>query len=480
MLHSRGLPQMAIEPESESTTPGASGSNDPAFNGASPGTLGLAAKIGTALVNSGPPPHRPASSLRPAGSCSTLASAISLSLHGRRPKSMRSMATLNPPETRFSTLKYGDKDELGKAPILDAQTSAQLTRHKALWFDDGSVICRVENTLFCVHMSVLQRHSEFFDDMFKIPQPDFNTVDSLVIEGSTLRHGAQRIPVVTLFDKEEDFANLLTALYDIGPSFGNNDEDDFRVVSGILRLATKYIIDELREMALAHLSIAWPSTLKAWDAREDLSRSYELETIYPAGQRYPHPISVINLAREVDAPSLLVPAFYDLSRYSYSQTFEPQEDDPLFRLQGPPVLSPADLGRLCIGKEHSLHTITTLIQAMGNGQHIRQSGQQHLMSPQFSLLRRSSANGAVCVSAAACRKDFAELVELATQHYLFDRERGCYDPLYVAEELGQLKSAEISECKACAKSLETWAAREREKIWRLLPAWFRLDSTHLI
>jgi len=37
----------------------------------------------------------------------------------------------------------------------------------------------------------------------------------------------------------------------------------------------------------------------------------------------------------------------------------------------------------------------------------------------------------------SCRRDFSELVTLATQDYLFDRERGCKDALYVAEELGQ-------------------------------------------
>lgn len=68
-----------------------------------------------------------------------------------------------------------------------------------------------------------------------------------------------------------------------------------------------------------------------------------------------------------------------------------------------------------------------------------------------------------------------ELVDLATNHYLFDREKGCADPLYVAEELGSLKSFEFSECRACAKSLEGWATKEREKIWKLIPHWFRLD-----
>ena len=42
-------------------------------------------------------------------------------------------------------------------------------------------------------------------------------------------------------------------------------------------------------MALAHVSIAWPSTLKGWDLREDLARGFEVETGLPAAYRYPHP-----------------------------------------------------------------------------------------------------------------------------------------------------------------------------------------------
>jgi hypothetical protein len=170
-------------------------------------------------------------------------------------------------------------------------------------------------------------------------------------------------------------------------------------------------------------------------------------------------------------------------------------------------LSLSDTRRLCLGKESALHAITTLIQSMSNSQSIRNSGVQlqstfsvthpHGQNTNHTALvpstvnhnpyhiyfhhhRRSSSN-LICISAAACRKDFSELVELATQHYVFDRERGFSDPLYVAEELGQLKSAEFSnsdapDCKACARSLELWAARERERIWRMVPVWFRLST----
>lgn len=176
---------------------------------------------------------------------------------------------------------------------------------------------------------------------------------------------------------------------------------------------------------------------------------------------------MINLAREVNAPCLLPAAFYDLCHYTYSQIYEPAEDEPLFQT-GDSSLSPLDMQRLSLGKEAAQHSITALIQTMGHAQ-------THIRHAQPHTHFRKNSSGAICVSAAACRKDFTELVDLATQHYLFDRERGHCDPLYVSEEIGQLKSTEFSECKACARSLESWAAREREKMWKMIPLWFRLE-----
>ncbi|KAJ6607518.1 hypothetical protein B0H10DRAFT_1817981 [Mycena sp. CBHHK59/15] len=354
--------------------------------------------------------------------------------------------------------------------VIDPETGQELHQHPDLWFPDGSVICQAERTLFRVHISQLSRHSALFRDIFTLPQPSrpvsLSSFDTL--EDSRVMLDCENCPVVFLHDKAEDVASLLAALYD-GPNFGNNDREDFRVVSGILRLSTKYIVDSLRAKALAHICLAWPSTLKGWDAREDVARSFEMETSTSGGHFYPSPLAVINLAREVDAPSLLPAAFYDLCRYSYTQIYEPTEDEPLYHPVPFPSLLPLDMQRLSLGKEAAQHTITSLIQTMGHAQ-------THIRHAQTHTHVRKSSSGGVCVSAAACRKDFSELVDLATQHYLFDRERGCCDPLYCAEELGQLKSAEFSECKACARSLEAWAAREREKMWKTVPLWFRLES----
>jgi hypothetical protein len=348
--------------------------------------------------------------------------------------------------------------------------------------------------------------------MFSIGNRSHSTLGS-AIHSNDGSNDFENCPVIELHDTAEDVSNLFSALYD-GPHFGNNDQDDFRVVSGILRLSTKYLIDSLRDKAIAHLSKAWPSTLKGWDIREDLARAYEMETGTSGARLYPSPLAVINLARQVDVPTLRPSAFFDLSRYTFSQIFDPCVQDSLYYPSDLPSQSPAssptspppsislslsDTQRLCIGKEASQHAITSLIQSMSNSQSIRNSGLQlqsafslshplaHGHAPtvnshhQSSALthyhhhHRRSSSTAICISAAACRKDFSELVDLATKHYLFDRERGYSDPLYMADEIGGLKS-EASECKACAKNLETWAIRERERIWRMIPTWFRLSS----
>lgn len=192
---------------------------------------------------------------------------------------------------------------------------------------------------------------------------------------------------------------------------------------------------------------------------------------------------MINLAREVNAPSLLPSAFYDLSRYSFSQIFDYGESFEEGAWHCP--LSSIDMQRLSLGKEASQHAITTLIQSLGSHARTLMIGSGNTFA-----YHHPHAHG---YTHRTCRRDFSELVTLATQHYLFDHERGCTDPLYVAEELGQSlydlsqqplgidrlgssrRSFEQAECQACAKTLETWAKKERERMWKMIPLWFRLD-----
>src|ERR1700760_693025 len=80
---------------------------------------------------------------------------------------------------------------------------------------------------------------------------------------------------------------------------------------------------------------------------------------------------VINLARLTNAPSLLPAAFYDISRYTFAQIFEPT-DDELSRFRGVVggngrTLCADDMRRLALGKEASAHAVGTVIHGMGRG-----------------------------------------------------------------------------------------------------------------
>lgn len=56
--------------------------------------------------------------------------------------------------------------------------SPELTRCAELWFDDGSIIIKVEETLFKVYRGTLMQQSELFRDLLTLPQPnDAETID---------------------------------------------------------------------------------------------------------------------------------------------------------------------------------------------------------------------------------------------------------------------------------------------------------------
>jgi hypothetical protein len=82
----------------------------------------------------------------------------------------------------------------------DESDSPGPIQHKSFWFNDGSTVLSVEQTLFQVHCSVLCLQSKVFTDMFRIPQPSSDTT----IEGCI---------VICLPDKAADVADLLKAFY---------------------------------------------------------------------------------------------------------------------------------------------------------------------------------------------------------------------------------------------------------------------------
>lgn len=57
--------------------------------------------------------------------------------------------------------------------ICDVQQAGPIDagRCEDLWFEDGNVVLQAEKMLFRVYVGMLSRYSNFFKDLFSLPQP---------------------------------------------------------------------------------------------------------------------------------------------------------------------------------------------------------------------------------------------------------------------------------------------------------------------
>ncbi|TDL16693.1 hypothetical protein BD410DRAFT_776904 [Rickenella mellea] len=162
-------------------------------------------------------------------------------------------------------------------------------QHPTLWFDDGNIVLTTNISRFRVHRGLLSMNSPVFADMLSMPQPD------------RIEDGYEGLPVVEISDNDADFTHLLRFFYD-HRYYQGGTETTFEKVSGLLRMSTKYQVDDLRTEIIAHLSLAYPSTLEHYMKAVDPDTQLPLFPPFH-GQHF----AVVHLARETDA-SILLPA----------------------------------------------------------------------------------------------------------------------------------------------------------------------------
>ncbi|KAJ7622516.1 hypothetical protein FB45DRAFT_927871 [Roridomyces roridus] len=192
---------------------------------------------------------------------------------------------------------------------------------KQLWFSDGDIVLDIQRRLLKVHRKRLMC-SIIFSDMLCMPQPtetdSFDGCPSVTLMGDALADW--EVALRWIYYKDEFLKQAVT----------------FDILSGALRISTKYEITGLREWAVAEVFSRWPVDVA----------SMRLNAL-------PHAAEAINLAQECALPEILPSAFYALS----VQKFRSSADGGRSHI----VLSPDDLRRLIAGREALQDVLTRIL-----------------------------------------------------------------------------------------------------------------------
>ncbi|KIJ67683.1 hypothetical protein HYDPIDRAFT_173491 [Hydnomerulius pinastri MD-312] len=340
----------------------------------------------------------------------------------------------------FSTNRHsGSSRSLGTSPA----------RHVDLYFSDGNIVILAGSDYFLVHQGLLSRHSEVLEELIK-------QMDSTP--------GIEGRPVLSLPEPSHSIAHFLQALYD-GISFLTYDEPGFETVAGLLRVLTTYKVQHIRNDILRVLSTSWPTILTQWESRECSVTS--LEGVYSPRPTFPHPIEVIKLARDMNAPSLLPPAMYDLSRCTASEAaighFKTSVGDYV-------TLDESDL--LCVlrGREHASRYFSTFIVNELEGR-----------APSTWCLRRNEPN---LVAKRACQIAFEAITFELLRDINGIISNRTSDPLYAMTDAELMQTREgtsdenpspMRTCEICRTEFSSAVEAAKEDFWRKLPGWFGVE-----
>ncbi|KAG0701990.1 hypothetical protein DFH29DRAFT_999760 [Suillus ampliporus] len=166
-----------------------------------------------------------------------------------------------------------------------------------LWYDDGSIVLKAGDKLFRVHRSILSQKSSVFATKLQIRA-----------ESTETHNGC---PVLTLDDDAEELRQLLLTIYEI--SYFEDNAQYIVYLCALIRLSTKYEMEQLQDLALERLKRGVPSTLASFDIPEHQKDRANAQRDV---------LAIIQLAREINSLELLPCAYYYCSRLSTSTIFE--------------------------------------------------------------------------------------------------------------------------------------------------------------
>ncbi|KAK7000690.1 BTB domain-containing protein [Favolaschia claudopus] len=192
------------------------------------------------------------------------------------------------------------------------------TRDSDFYIEDGNIVLVADSekdqcaVLFRLHKSILMKHSTVFADMFSMPSPP--NVEKY-----------DNVPLVKMAGDDADaLRDFMKLLYNPECISTVLNANDFPMkLLGPCKMARKYQVDWIRNMAVERLQKSWPSTVLGWQEFAEEENAQVMRAIqgYPdprwddptsPPRVLPEPVSSILLARECDVTTVLPLAFLDL------------------------------------------------------------------------------------------------------------------------------------------------------------------------
>ncbi|KAH8080701.1 hypothetical protein BXZ70DRAFT_1012459 [Cristinia sonorae] len=329
--------------------------------------------------------------------------------------------------------------------------------HPTLYFEDGNTILSCASTLFCVHRTIVSKHSP----VLKI----------LVESNARMLRGLKHI---VMKETADDVEALLNVIYEgLRIDIPNITVESAPLISNVLRMCTKYKIDRPCAEILQHIKNEWPSDLKEHDAKmlaRRLKESRHVAYISQNGVQVAnphfdpnaeaeedliiHPGSVIALLREChyDSSELLAPLFYALTRgtWQFGGAAVGHHVAPL---------SHADIERVIVGVERlRMHHADFASQVPTLAMDHPAAAERVRCEGGVRLYWSNTLAPTLLKATKGVRQPIEDWLSMADQ----------------ARTTGMLSVRQI--CPACAKLVVAEMERRREVLWNEMPRYFELEQ----
>ncbi|GBE83707.1 hypothetical protein SCP_0507630 [Sparassis crispa] len=303
---------------------------------------------------------------------------------------------------------------------------AHNARHTVFWYHDGSVVLVLEDMLFKLHASRLERESKYFADLFRGDPPQ-ETMEGCPVY---IVHGVSAADFTVLVETME------------GAITYARSPPPFPVAAALLRASRALSFHKFTEFAVQVLHEMWSPDL-----------------MLVTSERKPYAADTIDLAVMCDVPEVFKRAYYELLRTPrFRQSVDGDDgnmrDDP----SAPSTLGVLDYERL-VAARSKLQDAWLQIALVPFGSDC---------PPRALPLGSEPADVRPYQSGESAQLWH----KMVVQKPVF--KEGMLDPLGALQTLIDIDWCELCYCKSCVgRQRKTWT-EARERIWRDLDAWLGL------